>query len=791
MAEWAYNPITGNLDRIGSGGGGGGNITISGDSGPPLNGDSFAFVGQEAGASNTPVMDVDTSTGDVVYANNTWWTPYVVDASVVPGLKGTYQTIQEAIDAAVTDGASLSVQKMIYIRFGTYTEDLIIPPGIFLRGDAMYGQPGAVPLYATILGNHTLGAANLFRAQGLYFVNPDSALDLFTNSGAINIFNMFQCVLDNSASTGYLLTSDFNYNQFVNCIFYGSVGVAGINMTGGMATFNFCSFPQGMGFDNTANLRIYDCSNVGVITNNNGSIFAYNTQFGAGGGPTCIQGTGASNLFHDCEFTCSGDAVDTPTSQACMVNCYLTPGSGANLCSAATPATTISAQAGCIYFHTDVSTNVTPTDGDLVLMVDSTSGPILVTMQAGGTRDRLWVIKDVAGQAAVNNITIQVQTGKLIDGLTTYVLNQAYQAVGLSRYNGEDFVSIWDANKGGSGTGEGFTSVNVQVLTASGTYTPTSGMVYCVVENVGGGAAAGGSEATGSSQSAPAGGGGGGEYALGVFDAATIGASQAVTIGAGGIAVSGNNPGGNGGTTSFGALLTALGGIGGSGAAFSAGATSNSGGLGGSGGTGGDLRFPGVYGGDGYFSGSDQMGHGGAGGGSRYSGGVKQNDTVNSAGSNGIGYGCGGSGSYNLGVTTARAGGNGSPGLVYITEYIGGSGGGGGSPFTEIVVNGPTTLNGAQIVKFITTAIDYNALITDYGIGVTSTATPRSIVLPTTGATAGQTWEIKDQGGNASVNNITITAEGGALIDNAASLLINGNYQGWTIRFDGTNFWTR
>ena len=117
--------------------------------------------------------------------------------------------------------------------------------------------------------------------------------------------------------------------------------------------------------------------------------------------------------------------------------------------------------------------------------------------------------------------------------------------------------------------------------------------------------------------------------------------------------------------------------------------------------------------------------------------------------------------------------------------------GGGGSPFTSIVVNGPTTLNGAQIVKFITTATDYNVLITDYGVGVTDVSVPRSIVLPVTGAVDGQSWEIKDQSGNAAVNDIVITAEGGALIDNEATLIINGNYQGWTVRFDGTNFWTR
>jgi len=104
--------------------------------------------------------------------------------------------------------------------------------------------------------------------------------------------------------------------------------------------------------------------------------------------------------------------------------------------------------------------------------------------------------------------------------------------------------------------------IAVQTFTASGTYTPSTGMTYIVVEGVGGGAAgggAGGATSTYVSLGAP---GTAGCYGRAFYTAAQIGASQSVTIGAGGAPVSGGT-GGNGGQTYFGSLVGLPGGIGG------------------------------------------------------------------------------------------------------------------------------------------------------------------------------------------------------------------------------------
>src|ERR1700733_11610103 len=85
-----------------------------------------------------------------------------------------------------------------------------------------------------------------------------------------------------------------------------------------------------------------------------------------------------------------------------------------------------------------------------------------------------------------------------------------------------------------------FDIITIQTFTTTGTYTPSAGMKYALIEVVGGGAAAGGNQAVTTGGSTGSGGGSGG-YSRGIFTAATIGASQAVTIGAGGTGVSGAN----------------------------------------------------------------------------------------------------------------------------------------------------------------------------------------------------------------------------------------------------------
>lgn len=102
----------------------------------------------------------------------------------------------------------------------------------------------------------------------------------------------------------------------------------------------------------------------------------------------------------------------------------------------------------------------------------------------------------------------------------------------------------------------------VTVFTASGTFTPDSRMVDCIVEAWGGGGAGGGAPATGAGQFSAGAGGHAGAYARVRLTAAQIGASQAVTIPAAATGVAGA-AGNAGGAVTLGSLLSAAGGDGG------------------------------------------------------------------------------------------------------------------------------------------------------------------------------------------------------------------------------------
>lgn len=263
---------------------------------------------------------------------------------------------------------------------------------------------------------------------------------------------------------------------------------------------------------------------------------------------------------------------------------------------------------------------------------------------------------------AANTYTVQVQRSTAV-AATDSTKN------GVSHFNSAQF-SV-DSN-GFVSSISGANNVVRQVFTVNGTYTPTAGMKQCDIQMLGGGGAGGGAPATGVGELSTGSGGGGGEYALGIFTAVTIGASQAITIGSGGTGVSGTT--GNAGTaTSVGALLTANGGQPGLAVPASASVDFRVGGLGGTGGTGGDVHAPGQNGQQGtIYNASAGGGLSGSGGNSQFgAGGARVVTTVGShQGQNGLGYGAGGQGSGLAGSQSAIAGGNGSAGIVIITEYI-------------------------------------------------------------------------------------------------------------------------
>lgn len=194
-----------------------------------------------------------------------------------------------------------------------------------------------------------------------------------------------------------------------------------------------------------------------------------------------------------------------------------------------------------------------------------------------------------------------------------------------------------------------------QALTSSGSFTVPAGVFFVRAYVTGGGGSGSGGTAV-----TAGGGGGAGGTAIKVC-AVTPGQVVTVTVGGGGVAVTGNALGNAGASSSFGSYCSATGGAG-AGPIVSSG---TSGGLGGAG-SGGDINIDGGNGNDGFYYATPAVSIGGVGGTSYWGGGGRQSENgTNTFGQmNGQAFGSGAGGAYLNSATVA--GGAGAAGIVVV-----------------------------------------------------------------------------------------------------------------------------
>jgi hypothetical protein len=241
----------------------------------------------------------------------------------------------------------------------------------------------------------------------------------------------------------------------------------------------------------------------------------------------------------------------------------------------------------------------------------------------------------------------------------------------LSVFDGSTWVQIGTINPVShvfsASTGGGANPIK---FFGSGTYTPSAGISYAIIECWGGGGGGGG-YAGNITQNGGAGGGGAGGYSKTYASLTAIGGSQAVLVGGPGAAgPAGANNGGAGGFSSVGALCVANGGLGGIGSPGG----SAPGGLGGAASTGNMISSYGSAGGtaDGGTN-SGEIGLSGFGANSIVGAGgqaIRSGPGSANNGVAGLGFGAGGSGASGATTTSTAAGGAGTPGFVLITEYF-------------------------------------------------------------------------------------------------------------------------
>ncbi len=287
--------------------------------------------------------------------------------------------------------------------------------------------------------------------------------------------------------------------------------------------------------------------------------------------------------------------------------------------------------------------------------IDCTAA-LTLTLTAAATLGAGWMLFVKANGGAV---TIDPNGGETINGTTALVVG-----------DGTSVMIICDGTNFHTSIVGGLTVVQ-QKFTSSGTYTPTLGMKFCIIECVGGGGGGGGAHVNSAGGFCGSGGGAAG-YSRKLASASDIGASQAVTIGAAGTAgAAGDNDGGAGGNTSLGSLCVANGGAQGKGGSVLHVAAGAAGGVAGT----GDIAVAGEGSVDGYYqvSGAGALLLPGSRGGNSYFGGGGRTGTANTGIFHGVAGtvpGAGGGGGNAQNGTASASGGAGHAGVVIITEFV-------------------------------------------------------------------------------------------------------------------------
>jgi len=539
------------------------------------------FNGYPQVLGNPQIGITHASGSTFTYEDRAWLTAFVVDPSTTVGTRGTYSTIASALTDA-TAGTT------IFIRAGTYTENLTLKAGVNLQGFDASQEGQATVINGTCTASFS-GTCNL---SGLT-LRTNSAPFLTTSGANTTIVNIYDSYLDMTNNTGISHTSSGAGSQINirNC--NGNIGTTGItpfvSTSAGGIQFDYTEI------NNTGGSTTPSTTSTQIVSMSN-------CQFNF---PISATGTGSFYSFYS-QISTSAVAVTTSGTGISSFNvCYLS-----GLTSSA------------------------------------------ISIGAGTTVN-------------LNNTTVNSSNTNAIAGSGTLTASEIIFDGNSSRIQSTlTFIKKYASS---------FQYISTQTFTSNGTYTPSPGMKYCLVEVWGGGGGGAGCPVSGATTVSSGGGGGGGGYGKGIFTANQIGASQAVTIGTGGAGGVGNAAGGAGNTSSLGALISAGGGSGGANAGAGS-IVAVSGGPGGSGGSGGYYHIDGgdggaafsVYNAAGSGTSGGQGGSSGAGGGGgAQSAGGSATSNNGSAGAKGGG----GSGACNTESQPARNGGAGGDGYMAITEF--------------------------------------------------------------------------------------------------------------------------
>lgn len=290
--------------------------TITGNTGgaiSPLAGNWNLLGNTLSAGTNASVVSGSGNTLTVTSINTAKW---IVDPTAN---RGTHQTITAALAAA-------SSGETIFIRPGTYTEDVTLKAGVDL---VSYIADASTP-NVTIIGNCTLTAAGTVSISGIR-LQTNSAAFLTVSGSAASIVNLLYCYLNCTNATGISFTASNASAVIVIRSCNGDLGTTGIGLYS-MSSTGVLNI-QFSGMSNTGSSVTASNNSAGLVQSNKSTLNI----------PFSTSSTGSINIFGGSSITTS--AINT----ACLVMAGTGTGrSELSLYDSGT-ASAISIGAGCAY----------------------------------------------------------------------------------------------------------------------------------------------------------------------------------------------------------------------------------------------------------------------------------------------------------------------------------------------------------------------------------------------------------------------------------------------------------
>ena len=366
--------------------------TLTGDMGGAVSPDiaeNINILGNTAGYLNGIQFTGTPGTNTLTAMDLRNITVYVVDA--VAG-QTEYQTVQAGINAANTVGGGL-----VYVRRGTFTENLVLYDNVMIQG---------MGLETTITGVHTPPDTGTITLYDLTLTSPTDILE--SAAAGTTLILLFNCLIN--CDNGY--TCDLlNWTGTVDIVQCAETStINGIfNNTGG-ATLNIWNSLVGAGATNLVLddgvLAIYDsrivspivvggdtvmtaimgCSFAATISlDDTSSLVMYHSVSAVGDVPCIAQNSTGTILLSDVSLNSPNDPVIDGAGAGAITIASVTYVNISNIAGALTLLHTTAHETGVGFMQNisfDRGTNVVDTDGQLIIG-DTGNVPQIATLTAG------------------------------------------------------------------------------------------------------------------------------------------------------------------------------------------------------------------------------------------------------------------------------------------------------------------------------------------------------------------------------------------------------------------------